>query len=204
MKKKILIKKSKKMADSTKMDNQYVQQGEVCVLASYALIINYFSEGELSVEEILNRYAGHGKIDISVSQINKENKIKEHYYIEAGSERGFNYIACNLHNGNVIDTRKYCQVIAHNAELEAISDKEKEELKDKLKENDRIVMCLFPSSHGYYHACVFGWDNDEREYFTRDPQNGKIDKIDYSRDILKEKIITEYILFEKGNKDSVE
>jgi len=58
------------MADIDYIDTNFQQQGNVCVLASYGTVLHYFSDGELSVDNLLSKYSKKFELKPSTSTEN--------------------------------------------------------------------------------------------------------------------------------------
>jgi len=47
------------MAESNDINNDFVQKSGVCAMASYATVIEYFSNKNVKIEQVLTRYLNH-------------------------------------------------------------------------------------------------------------------------------------------------
>lgn len=184
------------MANFNNIDNLFTQEGPACVLVSYSAIINYFSNNALSIDEVLDKYSRWAGIDDSLSKVDKEKAVSDHYhdYCRPKGIRGFDYLADIIHNNNNIDTQQYCKIVTRNASIDPISEVEKLKLRDDLKMSDRLAMVLSPVQYQEMHAIVLGWDEVEKSYFVKDPNIARASR----EDILPKTKIYEYILFERA------
>ena len=182
------------MANIKNIDDRFIQVGPACVLVSYSTIINYFSNGALSIDDVLNKYADYVGINISLSKGEKETEINKHYhsYCVPRKMRGFDYLADIVHNGDIIGTKQYCKIIDRKTDLNPISISAKLNLKESLKKSDRIAMVLSPMQSSM-HARVVGWNDDTQLYFIKDPNNA----IPFISDFLCGNDVYEYLLFER-------
>lgn len=183
------------MADIKIINKKYTQSGSICVLASYAIVIDYFSSND--IQKTLTNYMNYANLS------DKKNKKKNHELISNEfhnhciplNKRGFDYIV-ELHNGNDLDTGSSCKIIDHLAQLTSINQNIINTIKETLKENETLAMILFKSGPKMSHAVVVGWDDNSESYFYRDPER---------KGIIKEDIfindIQEYILFQNTNSD---
>lgn len=184
------------MANFNNIDNLFTQEGPACVLVSYSAIINYFSNNELSVDEVLDKYSRWAGIDDSLPKAVKEQAVSYHYhnYCIPKDIRGFDYLADIIHNNNNIYTQQYCKIVTRNALIDPIPDDEKLKLRDDLKIRDRLAMVLSPVQYQEMHAIVLGWDEVMQSYFVKDPNTA----VPFYEDILPKTKIYEYILFERA------
>jgi len=185
------------MADKNLINNNFKQQGDVCVMASYATIINYFSDNNLSIDNILERYIN--KLSVSYFQYakNKQKKKQEsiskhfHKYCwDNGDIRGFEFIK-QLHNNNELETNGFCNIVGFKAQLQSLSQTDIELIRRELEENDALAMVLYKVSDRKFHAVVIGFDSHYNSYFYKDPEKKQVT----NGDILQNKDIWEYIIF---------
>ena len=190
------------MIQTEKINIVYQQAGDICVLASYGIIMDYFSNKSVSIDAVYNcfvnqfpelseyvkkRKAHHFRKDI-------ENQIANKYHdycMNNGDIRGFNYIA-RLHNSNLFKTRSFCVIIGNDAVKEGfISISERQKLRENLKLKGGLAMVLFPAPVGW-HTIVVGFASNQG-YFLRDPNDNQITNSDF----LAHHEISEYIWFSK-------
>ena len=96
--------------NSSRIDIKFAQEGPSCVFASYAIIINYFSDGKESITSLRNRYVhifNTNPQDDSDFQIEKSINIHYHSYCEKNNLRGFEFIK-QQHIKDIFSTSKYC------------------------------------------------------------------------------------------------
>ncbi len=189
-----------------KIDVNYVQQGGVCVWASYSIIIDYYSNKFINHTQIFSRFIDHLRPEFDslitntlatgpVGQMErtKENLITDIYQkhcVNNGDIRGFDYIT-DLHNTNILGTKEYCVVKGNKAvKTGSIPQSEKMGLRDDLKNIGGLAMVLYPEYRDW-HSIVVGYDSGKNNYFKRDPNKNKICNDDF---LLKENIC-EYIWF---------
>ena len=176
------------------IDLDYVQQGGVCVWASYSIIIDYYSNKKINHTQIYSRFIDHLRKEFDslitntlatapVGQMDKtmENLITDIYQkhcVYNGDIRGFDYIT-NLHNTNVLGTKEYC-VVKENKAVENgfIQTSERIKLRDNLKNIGGLAMVLY-RVYPDWHSIVVGFDIDKNRYFKRDPNYNEIMDIDF-------------------------
>ncbi len=179
------------MANSNRIEITYVQAGGVCVFASYAIIMNYFSRGRVSVRGLMDRYIQAFQLTpVSNSDLDREVSIYFHY--NNCGMRGFKFIE-REHKKNTFFTSRFCipKNVAVNIGYNPLNKKHNDFLKRKLKKGG-LAMVLYPLSGGF-HAIVIGFDRRNKGYFYRDPNNCVLSNGDF----LKGNSIFEYILFEE-------
>lgn len=187
------------------IDVEYKQHGNICMFACYSLIIDYYSNKNISYKEIFSSVIGlFPGLDLKIKKAfpktpapqrrkRKEDLISDEYHEYCrnnGDIRGFDYIT-NLHNTNALGTQNYCRVLMNNAIKNGyISQSAKLNLRDNLKNIGGLAMVLFPTNPNW-HAIVIGFDTDKNSYFQKDPNFKRIDYVDF----LQSKDISEYIWF---------
>lgn len=183
------------------IDVDFKQHGNICMFASYSLIIDYYSDKNISYKEIFSSVIGlfpglDAKIKKALPKTlapqrrkMREDLISDEYHEYCrnnGDIRGFDYIT-NLHITNALGTQNYCKVLKNNAIKNGfISQIEKLDLRDNLKIIGGLAMVLFPTNPNW-HAIVVGYDTDKTSYFQRDPNFKRIDYVDFllSNDICE-------------------
>lgn len=199
------------MIDVSRINTTYKQTGNVCVLASYSIVIEYFSKGKLDLSAIftkfitlfegLNSTIGRHLVKAKPEERRRlrENLISEKFHEHCrtnGDIRGFNYFV-ELHNSDVLNSNGFGTIIRSNAFKDSfIPVAERNELRDALIDENRLAMVLYPVSANALHAVVVGFDSTSKSFFKRDPQIGEIQYAD----VLLMSEITEYILFEGTEK----
>lgn len=184
------------MADKDFINKTFKQEGSVCAMASYGTVIEYFSNGNLKIEKVLDRYINFfSLIYFSVGKNKIGNKHKEiskhfHSYCIPKNLRGFDFIK-QLHEDDSFDTKQFCQIVLSNAQLHKISDTEIEILRKELVDNDAIAIVLYKVDNNHSHAVTIGYDTFNNCYFSKDPEKNKID----TEDIISTKEICEFIIF---------
>lgn len=159
-----------------KIDNMYIQQGDVCVFASYAIIVNYFSNGTKSVSDIIKSVAK--SFNISTNNIKcRENKIHHLYFRNAkkACKRGFDFVT-QLHNSNAFDTRRYCNIESTKICWTAkrpLSRKIIGQLLKRLKKGS-LAMILRDNMN---HAVTIFYNKEKSSFCIRDTANTGIKTI---------------------------
>jgi hypothetical protein len=183
------------MTNKELINNSFEEHENICVMASYGTIIEYFSNKEIKIEQVLINYFEKYLFSITSEfpDIKKHDLIYKHFHIYCGEHklRGFGNVK-RLHENNELNTRKYCQIFESHASLEEIDNNCKESIRNYLTINDSLVMVLYKVPEGN-HAVVIGYDSDNKNYFYKDSTNPKYQ---YG-DIIPQKEITEYIIFTK-------
>ncbi len=192
------------MIEAKKINTSYQQAGNICMFASYSIIINYFSKNIITHKDIypkvIKQFPGFSKkikTQLTTTHGNDRQKVVEdmisekyHEYCRSnGDIRGFNYIA-NLHDTDALATKNYCKIKGKDAiKFGHIPENDRDQLRDNLKMEGGLAMVLFPVSPNS-HAVVIGFDTNDG-YFIRDPNCNQIEFIDF----LNTNDITEYIWF---------
>jgi hypothetical protein len=184
------------MADLDYINKSYKQQADVCAMASYGAIIEYFSEGRINIHKVFDQYIksqnlpnrSFGKALI----IRKEEAITKHFHehCQPIDMRGFAFIQ-QLHNADSIETRDICEIKSWNALRVKITDNEIQLIRSELIDNEALAMVLYKVSDRLFHAVTIGYDSQTNEYFCKDPEKKAV----FNEDILSTKNITEYIVF---------
>ena len=183
------------MAEIDIVNSTFIQKGPICAMASYATVIEYFSDPILRIRDILERYIQFRKI----SYFKFGNKIvaKKHQAIYKDFHdyckpdmRGFTFIE-QLHRNDSLRTAKYCDIVISNALKQKVTDGEIERIRTELVENGAIAIVLYKVNQTTSHAVTIGYDENIRLYFLKDPEKATVER----KDILAEKEICEYIVF---------
>ncbi len=181
------------MTNKELINNSFEEHENISVMACYGIIIEYFSNKEIRVEQVLSNYFEKYlfKITDGFSDIKKHELIYKHFQIYCGEHklRCFDNVK-RLHENNELNTRKYCQIFESRASLEEIDDNSKESIRSYLTGHDSLVMVLYKVDGGN-HAVIIGYDSNEKNYFYKDSTDPK----SQNDDILSQKGITEYIIF---------
>jgi hypothetical protein len=183
------------MTNKELINNSFEEHEDICVMASYGTIIEYFSNKEIKIEQLLSNYFEKYLFSItSEFDIKKKHDLlfkNFHRYCEEHNLRGFDYVK-RLHENNELNTRKYCQIFESRASLEEIDDNCKESIRNYVTTREALVMVLYKVTGGN-HAVTIGYDSNDKNYFYKDSNNPKYQ----NDDILSQKEITEYIVFSK-------
>lgn len=163
------------------------------MLSSYSIIINYFSRNKLDVEKLLGDYCNYMNIPEELSKKDREKEICKayHAYCLPINKRGFDYIK-ELHEKNELGTREICDVFYSEFLVEPVSSDTIDRVKNSLKQDDRLLMALYPYSTKEFHAIVIGWDTEQEFFFVKDPNIIEPFK---AENIFNQIQIYEYILF---------
>jgi hypothetical protein len=183
--------------DANKIDKEYKQTGNICVFASYSIIMNYFSDGNLKVYDLIDLYISINRIDCNADDSieTKENLVYGHYHKHCRNNnlRGFYYLE-EEHRNNVYGTAGFCISVDKDSNVDVpLSSAKKCELRLKLI-NGGLAMVLFKNPDVGFHSIVVGYDN-KKGYFYRNPTEQKIQY----KDFLKDNHIYEFILFQKDS-----
>lgn len=187
--------------NSTKIDVNYSQTGNVCVFASYSIIMNYFSKRRNNISDLIYCYVQIFQTNpVNNTALEIENSIHKHYhsYCQGKNLRGFQFIA-NCHNGNMFSTLRFCVPVkvAVNIGHSALSRRHNTTLKKRLRKGG-LAMVLTDNGN---HAIVVGFDKRKKGYFYRNPTRYN-DQVLVKQDILNINDIFEYILFERRKKQT--
>lgn len=192
------------MAEIELINNEFVQFGDVCALASYGTVIEYFSKKIVRVEQVLSNYFEKYNLYDKTSEDfyfkEKHKLISEHFHKSCEKKKihGFKYIK-QLHENNDLETGDYCKILDIQTEGELIVEKDLFNIRDILRDQDALTMVLYYVGEEmiqnvlkkYYHAITIGYDTNQRKYFYKDPSKSGYE-VD---DILFQKAIYEYIVF---------
>ena len=184
------------MADSDFIDKVFSQNENMCVMGSYSIIINYFSDEDISINDVLTKYKTNYNLTYLSTRSNgvkKRNKaiVKHmHDYCQLQNMRGFDFIT-NMHNNDKINTKDYCSIDLNKAGLTKIQQPEIDIIKKVLSEKDSLGMVLYTVNQTTAHAIIIGYDEEKNQFFQRDSEKKGI----VFSDKVFENNITEYIIF---------
>lgn len=185
------------------INTEYQQTGNVCVTASYGIVVEYFSKSKFTVNKFLNDYLSKYKVDLKNQSIiakqgqrkligYRENQLSAHFHKicrENGDKRGFEFIK-EIHNEDIFNTLQFCSIVSSKAQKEYIEQLEVDLLREALKKGG-LAMVLYKVSENSLHSVIVGFDKENQLFFVRDPaQKG----VKYE-EVLSIHRITEYILF---------
>lgn len=166
------------MIEVKNIDVTYQQAGNICMFASYGIIINYFSKKAITFDQIylnvIDQFPGlkHEiesmltKSPSSDIRVVSEDIISTKYHIHCRNVdiRGFDYIK-SLHDTNALGTKQFCLVKESNAVYPGfIQLSERMSLRDNLMKIGGLAMVLFPVGPNW-HAIVIGFDTINNSYF---------------------------------------
>lgn len=191
------------MADKEYINNGFKQKGNVCVMSSYATVIEYYSDKKILIEKHLDLYIKEYNIEYKRHNRSflkkKHNAIFTHFhdYCRLRGMQGFNFVK-EIHNNDCLDTKKYCKIINSKADGNLINAKDIFIIKKELIDNDSLAMVLYKvkNKKKLMHAVVVGYDEDSSSFFIKDPEKTKykIENIFQSQDIYEYIIFNDYEL----------
>ena len=179
--------------------SNYKQIEAACLMVSYGVILEYFTEREKKVDTILNDFRKKNfKLPYFKSgQLQKtlELAVKDyiHNYCIPKNMRGAKYIE-QLHRQDEIGTLKDCLLLKCEAytpqrplEQEIIS-----EIKSELETTDSLALILYATSSGM-HTIVIGYDPENGGYFCKDPNESSSKTIAFpTYDIYEFALFSDY------------
>lgn len=188
------------------LNKKYLQTGGICLMASYGIILEYFSSGKYKIEKLLIDY--NNKFNPSQEMLiwslsnracykttsDLEDLICAHFHYECIELRkitGSQYIK-ELHSSDVLNQLQYCRVSDIAYSPSGIEKNTLTKLSEELKFGG-LAMVLY-AVEDRFHSIVIGYNEVENKYFKRDPQSTNNE---YEEFFEKNKI-TEYLLFMKS------
>lgn len=195
------------MANLEFINNNYTQFGDVCALVCYGTVIEYFSQKKIHTEHVLTNYFEMYDLYDQTSEVfyflKKHKLISDHFHQTSKLQeiKGSTYIK-QLHEDDDLGTRDNCKIADIKASPDLIVEKDLFPIRDTLREKDALVMILYKARkeiiddvlEAYYHAIIIGYDGNQKEFFTKDPNNPRYQ----IEDIMFQKAIYEYIVFIKN------
>jgi hypothetical protein len=184
------------MAYSRFLNNTFSQEGDVCALASYATIVEYFSVEAINIDDVLTNYLDYSGITLyhakgkMIEAKHKAISKQFHKFCRPKNLRSSKYIE-QLHETNSLFTKKYCRIISCEAELSQISHKSLKSIYDEITNKDALALILYKVQDRFLHALTVGFDNDSNRYFYKDSD---IPEVQFG-DILQTLEIWEYLIF---------
>jgi hypothetical protein len=194
------------MAELSEINSEFSQKGPICVMASYGIVLEYFSYEKIKVRDVLMRYLKYYKLnshkfETKNKSAKQHNEITKHFheYCVPKNLRGFEFIV-ELHNNDKLGITKYCNIEKSNALQETIPVKEVDFVKSYLKDNDdSLAMVIYPIDQRTMHTVVVGFDYNEQKFFVKDPEK----TLPFYNDIFDNIQVYEYIIFQ-GQLDNIE
>jgi len=188
------------------------QDGNVCVIFSYGIIIEHYSKGKFKINDVISKFIYFLGVQHKISEMMigtvipeklkaslRQNIIYKEFknYCKVNNKmRGFELIN-KLHKGNELETKEYCTIINCKTDKgNPISKKEIDILKNGLKDCG-LAMLLYNNGS---HSIVVGFDKGKNKYFKRDPND---DNVKYE-DFFKGNQITEYIWFSDSEDNQID
>ena len=166
-------------------------------MASYGTVIEYFSNKNVTIEQVLTRYLNHFKINVTSKKgdfiTKKHELIYDHFhngYCFPKNLSGFDFIS-QLHNDNILETLDSCQIGPCKFTSDIINDDQINLIRNELLDEETLAIILYKTNINTLHAEAIGFDNERNEYFHKDPEKTRYE----FGDILSTKEITEYIIF---------
>jgi hypothetical protein len=140
------------MINSSKIDAMFTQTGGSCVLASYAIAYNYFTDGPAT--DCFKAYCRHFKVPFSTWQ-EAEQRYAAHFDNEWKTRGCKGYeIMKELHDHSdepeFSEARKLFDSIFYNDSAPHLDD-----LESCLRENEAILNITFEAGPGYHSVTVF-------------------------------------------------
>lgn len=157
------------MINVKKIDSSFVQLAGCCLFSSYAIALNYFSNGQKSVQDIFNDYTKGCVFGCGRDQ-HKFIENKYHSICIPRDFRGTEYV-CMFHKISD-EFSSYCSVDALIALRETQPLKTFEESIDLLKTIDGLAIVVYRNGAGF-HTVVLGCDL-KQDFFIRDPNKANI------------------------------
>ena len=173
------------MANIDLINNDFIQHGPICALASYSVIIEYYSNKDILIENVLTRF--QNKFKISVFYLKgqflkaKHNAISKDFHevqCYPKNMRGFDFIK-NIHEDDSLETKKYCQIIDSEASLVPINEDKKAKIKKEIVENGGLAMILYKVNANLYHAVIIGYDPESESISIKILRIEIIDSVSY-------------------------
>jgi len=187
------------MADTNFINNKFQQEpgSNVCAMASYSLVIEYFSDQNLKIEQVLSKYIQYFKIYVQSKKGNyifkKHKAVSDHFHYDYCFPKrlsGFDFIS-QLHNNDWLGTKKYCEIVSTKFTDILVGSDQIELIRNELTKNDSLAIILYKTDSGNLHAETIGFDEELNGYFHKDPEKSQY----LWEDILSNKEITEFIIF---------
>lgn len=157
------------MIDVKKVDSNFVQQAGCCLFSSYAIALNYFSNGQKSIQDVFNGYTMGCTFACAKDQ-HEFIERKYHSICIPRDFRGTEYV-CLFHKTSD-EFSSYCSVDALIALRKTQPLKTFEESIDLLKTTDTLALVVYQDGAGF-HTVVLGCDLNQ-DFFIRDPNNSNI------------------------------
>ena len=150
------------MVDSGKIHRGYKQKEKSCVLASYAIVSNYFTG--LPIIEFFEDYCKHYKIEFANGD-EAEVKYGDHFQNEWYSRNLKGYqVILELHNvspeKSFKDSRKY-----FDGEFILDSSVEMTRIITVLKTKEALLNITFSVGGGNCHSITVGWDSKKGPFY---------------------------------------
>lgn len=157
------------MIDVKKIDSSFFQQAGCCLFSSYAIALNYFSNGQKSVQDVFNDYT-KGCIFGCAKDQHKFIENKYHSICISRDFRGTEYV-CMFHKISY-EFSSYCSVDALIALRDTQSLRTFDKSIDLLKTIDGLALVVYRKGAGF-HTVVLGCDLNQ-DFFIRDPNYANI------------------------------
>jgi len=158
------------MVDNSKIYRGYRQKEKSCVLASYAIVSNYFTG--LPIIGFFEDYCRHYQIGFTNGD-EAEEKYGEHFQHELFSRDLQGYqLTLELHNNSRQKSFKVSRKYFH-AEFISNSTPNKDYIIKKLKTKKALLNITFPIGSRTCHSITMGWDYS-KGIFYYDTVNGDL------------------------------
>lgn len=153
------------MINARKLDINYLQKGNTCVLSSYSIVNNYYTRN--SIENVFSGYCKHFNLNNKTNMtIRYDNHF--HLYIQNLNIPGYKCII-DLHNNSMqncfvngrstFDVLYYDNTMAHLNEIENILFKE-----------EAFLNLCFSHINGFHSITIY-CDNIDSNFKIRDTEN---------------------------------
>lgn len=162
------------MVDVKKIDSLFKQCAGCCLFSSYAIAINYFSDGMKTIKDIFDAYT-NGFTFGCVEEQQDFVQNKYHDYCRPKDMRGTEYIRKLIVEDSL--SLPYCSVEFLSAEKRSRPLEFFEKPIDLLKTLDCLALIVYfvdAGDHIECHTVILGYDENQK-FFVRDPNNLNID-----------------------------
>jgi hypothetical protein len=187
--------------DVKSLNLTYTQTGGWCIMASYAIYLEYVSQGEYTIEKFIEDYLNYYNpsqeiVDLYYNRPGSnprsikaaEDAICAHYHYYCGVQNwsGLEFVK-QLHEKEIINKNYNFSIQTCKFQRTYLSGVDVDELRHLIT-NGKIAIV-----YGNAHAVILSYDEEKKTYFTRDPQKAYIQYEDF----LSNHQISEYLLFEE-------
>lgn len=150
------------MINGSKVDTQFTQNGNTCVLASYGIVGNYFT-GE-SIVDFFSAYCAHFCLPLCQSEAVYDKHF--HVYLSIQSLCGYAVI-CDLHNQSPQSIFTKCR-FKFSAQLYGNSIPQIAFFEQTLQREESLLNITYAINVGFHSVTVF---HDGNTFMVRDTNN---------------------------------